>query len=578
MRLVIAFDTRFNFKSTDLVIGKTQPEMINKSQFFKVDNLQITDYVGELECFKEKAITKTQSKIIKGTIYSSVNNFNRNWIIPLLNWFDTIDFVLSKNIIDQIIIVGYTKNIDFIPYYEAEGEIGKQLFYKDYDVIPSLIYEYLKNKGLNKIEIKNIKSTINLKLRIFTRRYVLLFLKLILFYFKKLKCLNYKAEITNTKKIKFLLSTRSIAHSEYMYKFLKKYNDQAIIHTSDGLKAGNKNLDFIKRQNFKNVVSQESKISILEATTIFFIIVKALIILNKNQSLEIRGIKINMTSAIREMLISYFDALLYKKSIKNTVKQKEVKLVTGEMYTPFAYVISEIGKENSLTTYQLQTTAMIIRKEPNFVYCDYFLMNSKENAIAFKNIYPKTKNQIKFYGSLLFDEKILKTKTEEDKLKKVIFFTQPKVEEDIEISIIKQLIKLGKKFSFQTYIKIHPRDTKEKLNQIQDDIKFVKKNLIFNEYINDFDLAIIRNTSLGSSLIIEGIPTIVCLISENAKNSKMNYIDHNYYGTVFKIEDIEERLKNFNNLKKSFKEFRKDFITNNELTKGVDYFYNCFET
>lgn len=578
MRLIIAFETKFTCSPTDLVIGKVKPDTVSQSQFFKVDNFQITDYVRELEDFKKKIISQTQSKIIKGAVFSSINNFNRNWILPLFKWIDTIDLVLSKYKIDEILIIGYTKNIGYTPYYEAEGEIGSQLLYKDYDVIPSIIHEYLESKHPKNVKLKNKKSTINLKLRIFVRRYVLLLFKLVFFFFKKIKSLSFRTKINDLNTAKFLFSTRSIAHSEYMYNFLKKYNDQIIIHTSDGLSAGNKNVDFLKRQKFKNVVTQESEISILEAKIIFFKIIKALFNLQNNQYLDVRGIKINMTSVIREMLISYFDALLYKKSIKNTIKNNNVKLLTGEMYTPFAYVISEIGKEKSVQTYQLQTTAMMIRKEPNFVYCDYFLMNSKENATAFKKIYPNVKDQIKFYGSLLIDENLLKSKPKEDKIKKVVFFTQPRIEEDIEISIIKQLIKLGEKYNFQTYIKMHPRDDQGKLKQFKSDVKIVESNHIFNEYIKEFDLAIIRNTSLGSSIILEGIPIIVCLLSENAKRSEMNYINHSYYGTVFKLEDIEECLINTRKLKGAFTDFRKEFIFNNELTRGVDYFYNCFET
>ncbi|WP_452598277.1 hypothetical protein [Pontimicrobium sp. MEBiC01747] len=573
MRLIIAFDTNFKFNTTDTVIAKEKPSSIEDSQFIKVDALKEVDYVDDLEQLKDSLIKNYKSKNIRGSIYSSINNFNRNWILPLFKWVDTIDSALLKQTFTEIIIIGYTKNIGYIPYYEAEGEIGSKLLYSDYDAIPCLIEEYLKSKNIN-VLLKQKKSVFKLRIRVFIRRYILLIYKVIAFIKNKYKTRHYKNQSIDFNKIKFLFSTRSIAHSEYMFNFLKTYNEETIIHVSDGLHAGNKNLNFIENQKFKNVVVLYKTVSILKTISIFFNTVKALCKVKRNTFFEIKGIKINMSSVIKEMLISYFDALLYQASILSTIKDNKIKLITGEMYTPYAYTVSEIGKDKANTTIQLQTTAMMVRKEPNFVYCDKFLMNSKENAEALKNIYPKKANQIEYYGSLLYNEKATTQLDNKRELKKIVYFTQPLIEEDIEYLIIDKLIELERIYNYKTYIKLHPRERASKLERYNNKLNIIDNNLIFKEYISEFDLAVIRNTSLGSSIILEGIPIITCLLSETARNSKMDYIDHNYHGTIFSINELKNKISHFETLKTEFKSYRENYIQMNELTKGVHHFYN----
>ncbi len=573
MRLIIAFDINFQYHATDVVIAKSKPSNVNDSQFIKVDALTTIDYVDTLEKVKEKLISNYQSKIVKGAIYSSINNFNRNWILPLFKWIDTIELALAKHNFDEIIIVGYTKHIGYLPYYEAEGEIGSQLLYKDYDVIPALIEKYFSEKEI-KVKIEQKKSVIKLRLRIFIRRYVLLVYKVFAFLLKKFKTRKFKTHPIDFKTIKFLFSTRSIAHSEYMYNFFNAYNKETIVHVNDGIHAGNKNLNFIDKQGYKNVSTLYKTVSTRKVVFVFFVILKAVLQVKKDSSINVRGITMNISSSIIEMLISYFDALIYKESILTTIKDNKVILVTGEMYTPYAYVVSEIGKETGNLTVQLQTTAMMVRREPNFVYCDKFLMNSKANSKAFKKLYPKNSNYIDYYGSLLYNEKNSETIEDRRELKKLIYFTQPLIEEDIEFKIIDKLIELESTYNYKTYIKLHPRERTNKLDRYNNSLNVIDNNLIFKEYIADFDLAVIRNTSLGSSIILEGVPIITCLLSKSAQNSKMDYINKDYYGTIFFIDELQGKIENFERLKNEFINYREDYVKVNDLTKGIHNFYN----
>ena len=576
MKLIIAFDINFQCNATDVVIAKVKPNFINESQFIKVDALTTVDYVDTLEKLKEDLINSYHSKIIKGAIYSSINNFNRNLILPLFKWIDTIEYALAKYNFTEIVIVGFTKSIGYLPYYEAEGEIGSQLLYKDYDFIPALVENYFRNKEVE-VKIEQRKPVLNLRIRIFIRRYILLVYKVFAFLLKKFKTRKLKTNPIDFKTIKFLFSTRSISHSEYMYNFLKAYNKEIIVHVNDGIHAGNKNLNFIKKQQYENVATLYKTVSIAKVFTIFFSILKALFQVKKNATFNVKGIKMNMSSSIREMLISYFDALIYKASILEIVKDNKVIIVTGEMYTPYAYTVSEIGKETGSLTVQLQTTAMSIRREPNFVYCDTFLMNSKANAEAFKNIHPLKSNSIDYYGSLLYNEiSVIETETV-CKLKKVVYFTQPLIEEEIEYKIIDTLLALESTYNYITYIKLHPRERPNKLERYNNSLNVIDNNLIFKEYIGEFDLAVIRNTSLGSSIILEGIPIITCLLSKAAKNSKMDYINHDYYGTIFSIDELQDKIDNFKHLNKEFIDYRENYIEVNELTKGISNFYNSFE-
>lgn len=573
MRLVIAFDEGFNFYDTDLVISDCKPRGILEKQFVKVEVDGLTDYVDDLESFKGHYCNSLAAPVLKDVTRASMNNFHRNFTMPLFAWIETMNRTLSNNKFSEIIIVGYTQDIGYVPYYEAEGEINKRFFYNRSDAIPAVLLKILNNKGLNYTLIKKA-STNNLKVRIFIRRYVLLMFKLVLFVYKGLKAkFSSKPELNNTK-YSCMMFSRGIAQTEFIEDFIKIHKKEVLLHVADGLVSNKKNADYVRSNNIINTSYYEQQIKLSTVLKSFFIIVKLILKLPKVNYIEIEGVELNFSSAQKEMLISYFEVLIYKNTIKDYIPENVKTLITCEMYTPYAYSVAQIAKEKGMQSIQLQSTAMSIRKEPSYFYADFFFMNTKKSAENLKEIFPNYAKKINFIGNISVNENNHHESNKNRSIKKVIYFSQPIMSEQREEDLLlKKLIYLEKKHCFQLFIKLHPREGTSKFKHIGN-LKYITEGLTFGQYICNTDLAIFRTTSLGQRLLINNVPTITCLLTENSRQFNADYIDKSYFGTVQNIDNIESKIVKYNFLLEDFNRFRKEYLTTNNLDKGLNYFYN----
>lgn len=572
MRLVIAFDHDFEFLDSDIIISDLKPVCVKDSLFAKVEVNPRIDYVKNIEDFVNGYFKILKSSLIKDVIKCSINNFNRNWLLHSLAWIHTLNNVIDKFSIDKIIIVGYTKPINYIPYYEAEGEIGSKILYKTKDVLPYMICKVLKDKNLS-YEILNKQSALSLKFKVLLRRYGLLVYKLFFFSFKVIK--RKKDKTLDTRKYRYVVLSRAISHTEFVEKFVKTFKVDVLLHVSNSISSKDTNTKYVKSNNFDNAIYNLNSVRLFHVIISFFEVSTAIIkvLFSKNVYLYLEGQKFNFSSALIEMLISYFDALVYKRSIETLDFNPNSVLIISEMYTPQAYVVAKVARQKNLLSAQLQSFAMLLRKEPSFFYSDYFFTNNEQNAKVLRSIYPEHKDKINFIGNLSVVEQDNKATKEIKQLKKIVYFSQPLHNENKEeFSIINKLSNMEEIYGFELYVKLHPRETNEKYNKFPD-LKFIDQGLTFNQYIEDVDLAVIRTTSIGQQLILNNIPTIFCLLSETAKNAKVDFIDHKFFGTIFKIEDLEAKILEKNVLIDAFSDFRSNYIKQNNLDKGIYHFY-----
>lgn len=585
MKLFLQFqDLSVSTNSNDIILTSDKNKLKLNCKIESVNTLVDYSYMNCLESYRNNILQSSHNKFVKSVFDSSINNYNRNIIIPVLSWVQKVEEIISTNQIEEIVIIGYVLHPSYVPYYEAEGEIGKKLFYKKYDFIPRILKEYLVNKGF-KVKTIGSKNPLNLRFRIFVRRYILFFYKLNLFLFRKIqfKTRKINAELTfDSKKNNLLFLTRGIAQSEAIISFLNQFNSKCSILFSDGIVSRNTNENFLnKNSSLKNKTNYLEYIKFSDLIISFFICFRYLIFSHKINKLNLNGVSFDISNSLNEMIISYFDALVYQKSIDNYLKkhlshyQKNGALVTCEMYTPFAYVTDIVSKKYNLKSYQLQTTTMIERLEPIFFYCDKFLFSTKRIAESFKKIYPQEQRRIDYYGNLnIVDDNIDNPQVTNPAIKNVIYFSQPKFEEDVEQDILNELVKLKDQFNFTLYIKPHPRDTLSKFDAFKEKIVLLDKNLTFDDYKETCDLAVMKSSSLGHQFLHTGIPVIFCLLTNYSQNIKIDFISKNYQGTILDISELENIFIHRNQFYNHFLQYRKNYINENELYKSASHFYN----
>jgi hypothetical protein len=280
---------------------------------------------------------------------------------------------------------------------------------------------------------------------------------------------------------------------------------------------------------------------------------------------------------MKEMLIAYFDVIVYQKALENFVSRELPKttsqssIFTGEMYTPFAYVAMQVAKQNNLIGAQVQTTNMFIIEEPNYIFGDYFFFSSRSLAEGYRSKQLTNADKARFIGNVL--NKKPSAFIPKKEYKNVVYFTQPITDEDIEQDIIGKLIDCSTQYGFKVYVKLHPRDKRDKLETFKDSIEIIDGSVSTEEYYKLMDIAVLKTSSIAAQIVLSGIPIIYCLFSDWARNGKLDYLDFNYSGTLQELSAFDKLFeKGLENLESDFVQYRNRYIQENSLDQGVDEF------
>jgi hypothetical protein len=502
------------------------------------------------------------------------NNLYTNHLV-LFKWKEAIDTILAKHDISEVIVTDLVSSMDYAPYYEAEGEAHVRLMYKPYDFIPSVLHAYLKRKYSLRPRVLRHRSKALLLLRIVVRRYVLLLVKLLFYIFKLLKFKFSKhVSITNNTKLSGnVFTTRSIAH----YDAIQKVSSQSgndIVFCGEGAFTFLDNYTFTKK-NYELTESFLFHISLFDLIKYLKTAVSRLTNLSVDKHINYDNMQIPYRDSLKEMCISYFEVDLLECAQSRFISKCDLNdnsiLFTSEMYTPFAYSHARLGKELNIKTVQLQTTNMFVVYEPNFLYCDYFIFNSRTLVESYKEKYPENAEKTPFLGNFMVEKPSSEIKSFE-KLSRVLYFTQPLTDEDIEQEILKKLCMLSEELHFTLLVKLHPRDTRAKLANFEGLLKVVDESASFDDYMRGIDVCVLKTSSIASKIVLKGVPILYCLYSEWARNGELDYIDFSYAGTTTKLAELEAAIKAPKSLLSSYAQYRTKYINQNGLDSGYDEF------
>ena len=564
MKLLLSFSNIKNLKDFDLVVANSNVRC-KETDFFHINSFKINE--KEISSFYEKFIDDLSFKIpkLKQISIACNNNLYTN-LLSLFKWKSAIDELVSSKNISEIVISDLINHEHYTPYYEAEGEAHFKLLYRDFDFIPIALKKYIEETYPD-ISIKIIKkrSASFLLLRIFLRRHILLCAKLIVYLFSYMFFTIFFKKDKKVSSAENLIITRSVAHFEAIKNLCSKL-DNSEIFCGEGL--------FTIFNNYKATLNSEfnskSFFQYLSLSDILKIFFKTFRLLSfcRSKKFQYMGISFSYQSCLKEMVITYFEVDVMNKALKNYLKSQNIKKIfICEMYTPYAFENANLARSLNIKSFQLQTTNMFSTYEPNFIHADLFLFNNKSLAENYEDIYPERKSYVKYLGN--FSEIEPARSKVNRNIKNIMYFTQPKTDEDLEQDIIRELIRIKKNHGFNLYIKLHPRDSSEKLKDFSKDIYVIDRNQDFEFYEKYVDIAVLKTSSIATKLVFQNIPVIYCLFSDWARNGKLEYIDHNYSGTITNIEELEHLFQKKEKLFEDFILYRDQYISNNGLNLGV---------
>ncbi len=578
MKIVICFDP---LKIENLNLGKDDYVLVNgeiKSNSFNV--VKITDgfinYKEYKDCydlaiedyFKSLGLNYSVKTLIE-SISPSLYLHNLRFCVFWIKCFNEI----LNDACTEIIFTDYVDDLCYFPYYEAEGEINRKLFYCNYDFISAQIFKYAelhRNSNLNcKITILKKHSKINLKIRIFFRRYFLFVAKVFFHLYKILTTKNIRGinYFNNT----FIVSTRSIAHSQNLKRFLAK-NDNCLVHACDGLSFASPNQKFLMGIS-NNISSQYQTLYIIDLIKAISACIKLYINCFKLVPVEINGSLLHMKSICIEGAIMHLESELYARSLYNLCKNsRKIKLIlTAENISQYPIWLKDRFKNTSIKVFQVQTVGLEQLPLPNFLFTDLFLFDSFKVYNFFSRVFPHQLSKLAYWGSLNYEKKMV---FEKKHLRKIIYFTQP-YELNLQIRLINFLISETKKRDIHLYIKPHPReDIKRLVSKIEQHITVLSINYSVEDYSKCCDLAILRTSSITQDLIMEGIPVLNVLMSNLDRTVKLDFLDPLKINVISDYSSIIGVLDTYKSYTERFYEFRTQYIEEQGITKSVEDFLN----
>ncbi len=585
MKLIIAFTDQVDHQSVDgefVVISKYKHHgQIEGGIHYLVEDVYVDDqvFLSQEEIKYDKYFRKLSPKL--QDIFNSSKTTLYFVMMAFRNWQNTLDEVLLAYNIEEIIFTDIVNQNEYLPFYEAESEVTKPLYYNTYDFISISLYNYVnKSRKGYRITILKNHSRLSLLKRVFLRRYALLILKFLIQVGQVLK--NTFKKKVNAESKRYVFLSRGVAHSQYLLDYAKSNAKNVTLYLSDGLRTLGKNNAFVENGNLApQSIVQSSNVSSLSNLLIsFFDIVKTLVIYKTTVEKKLRSLDLEFgfaySSAINEMIIHYLETEIYVRNLE-TYLRREIKngtkpevLVSCEIYTQYSYFISLLGKKLNIKTLQLISVAMNIVPLPKYFFCDKAIFNQKNVLKDFEVKNERFKDVATYWGNLTFDENDLaERQIGSDKVLKIIYFSQPVADEENDFVIIDSLIKLGESIAIEIFIKQHPRESEMKFARYGEQVVILSGTTSLKEAIKDAHLAIVKFSAVEHYLLNYGIPTIYCAFSEIAKLSMTGVIQTGYKGIAYSSDELQNLILNKDFLFSVYKSFRKEELLNRFENKGL---------
>jgi hypothetical protein len=488
---------------------------------FDADSSQIRD---ESDNFRESIVAILNDSLIRDAFIANFHNFYFHIFRNIYKWIINLEAQLERYPDAQIVLTDIVCGT-YMPLYEAEGEINKPLFYKSYDFIPQIIHTYLTMQGISCSFIRR-QSRLKRSIRIFFRRYILLTFKPFYYTIQALRSKISKQEHAKDKKI--LLLSRSIAHTHLLFPLMDISNEFTMLYSEGFFTRGINSRFFLERKG--KGVFLDSYYSITIIWQRFIAIVSLLLRSSRSikKNAELMGLKLPLRSLLQEMLISYYDAIIYSSAVKKYISNSgNIKaIVTAETFTQYPYVLkSSLSDNKKIKLVQVANGALDILPNVKFVFADRLAITSHSVFDDYQNLHPKEKNKMVYWGDT---KKVAQSVMNKQNFQKVLFFSQP-YEFESQNRILYFLHQYSSLTGIKVSVKLHPRDTQTRKTVVRLGFEIVETSSLFNEYIREYDLAITRTSSIFKDIILSGVPFISVLFSEVEKSTNIEFIRPEYF-------------------------------------------------
>lgn len=574
MKLVLVFSDEVTYEPGALyLVARRRDDLPETAQTvvvaFDADSTALRD---EADRFRDAYAASLRNPLLRDAFIANFHNFYFHIFRNLYKWVVNLDALLQTHPDAQVVITDAVGG-SYMPLYEAEGEINKHLFYKGYDFIPELLYQYLRQQGVVCI-VSNRHSRLRRAGRIFLRRYLVLGVKPLFYSLELFRYKKVKAVVQPEKKL--LLLSRSIAHTHLLYP-LTEVTSSIVNLFSEGFFTRGINSRFFQDRPGSGV-SLTGYFSLVKVWSHFIAVLLVLAggMGRSRKTAVLAGINLPMRSVLREMLISYYDALLYTGAVQCFVQQNGSfeAVITAETFTQYPYALKQaLGKKTHIKLIQLSNGALDILPNVKFVYADRLAITSYSVFKEYQRLHPDEKDRMVYWGDT---KKVAEAVVPKYLFQKLLYFSQP-YESESEERILTFLHQYAIRTGTQVSVKLHPRDQLTREATGRYGFEIVETTSLFSEYVLNYDLAISRTSSILKDIILSGVPFVSALFSEGERRTYSEFIQPEYFTDyrgiyAFDEADLEGLLQHPARLCSDCDRFLQHYKTQNVNEADASYF------
>lgn len=507
--------------------------------------------------------------VIKGY----ANNFQECSIEPLLMYLSTLESIIDKfKLTYGDVEVVFPRKILLTQksstYYLAEHESQGRRFYSHEDYFYPYIHDLCRKK-----KVLVSYSGIKVGGRIYIWNILRLWLVFLYRFYMDVRRSLVRKVINKPAQGQYDIV--AITRMPTQSGFLKPFISQSRFRYGLVISESFLNLD----KNLKTVIDKFKKIKNVE-----LIITPALnfsLVCNKyisvipmlfriEESENIQGYDINITQAIKEMLVMLPSLLLYESEITTALNQigpvKYGTVLTTEQKSPHAFVDAQCCKRKNYKCFHLMQCDQHPKPLPMPVAGDVFLTDTLSYQAKLKEAMRlgDDKEKAIYIGSFksVKTGPVVSLEYRRERLKWCFFASDSHIKNNIDLAW--SLGKLADIYDFDFMIKLHPRDSGKGYPRA------FKKNIWnFNtdeSLSNRFDFALSYPSGIIQDLIYENIPFVIYAPHEKYDHANYVYLVEDY-GPIFieRPDEVEKWVSQPENMISAFNEYRQRFLRHNGI-------------
>jgi len=233
---------------------------------------------------------------------------------------------------------------------------------------------------------------------------------------------------------------------------------------------------------------------------------------------------------------------IYSSIFKGVLPKQTKKIFNFSLKGRYAIFEKNVADLAAISIASIQTANLDASKSYDFPVNDFYCDSRISYKLGMKGF--SSSGQLLYEGCPFRVKKLSIVK----KISKITFFTQP-YEFDINLAIIKFLVKWSKKNDVSCVIKLHPRDDRAKYSSLEEGgqgAPTFSSSGTGKQAIEMTDVCITRTSAIGLEALALGVPSLYCLFSSydhSVKYGYLNLVKHeNLYAN--NIKELERYISN----------------------------------